>query len=91
MIGVKEAEKQVIVEMMFLLQRADMCEMSGKKVSITSQRASSLSGSDNSIFQGGHRMESLLQALYHENETGHFFKKFMMKASNMVIFLLSVC
>ncbi|KAL8572507.1 hypothetical protein ACOMHN_019546 [Nucella lapillus] len=50
------------------------------------QRKSSLTGScsssSSSVFEGGRRMEALLQALYHEKDSGHFFRAFLKKTDN---------
>ena len=49
-----------------------------------SHRAPSEAGSSSSQFEGGRRMEALLQALYHEKDSGHFFRAFLKKSNNKV-------
>ncbi|XP_070194884.1 regulator of G-protein signaling 22-like isoform X2 [Littorina saxatilis] len=49
-----------------------------------SQRVSSAASgrSSSSQFEGGRRLEALLQALYHEKDSGHFFRAFLRKSNN---------
>jgi hypothetical protein len=48
------------------------------------QRAATASSSSSSHFQGGNRMEALLLALFHEKDSGHFFRTFLKKSNNKV-------
>ncbi|KAK7502187.1 hypothetical protein BaRGS_00006551 [Batillaria attramentaria] len=50
-----------------------------------SQRKGSASSSSATVstqFEGGRRMEALLQALYHEKDSGHFFRNFLKRTNN---------
>ena len=46
--------------------------------------------SETSEFFGGRRMEALLQVLHHEPESGGFFKHYVEKNDNKVIYLSSI-
>ena len=42
--------------------------------------------SEASLFLGGSRMEHLLQALHHENDSGSFFKKYVDRSGSKVLY-----
>ncbi|XP_076441403.1 regulator of G-protein signaling 22-like isoform X3 [Babylonia areolata] len=54
-----------------------------RPVTAPSERVGSAgSGGEVSQFEGGRRMEALLQALYHEKDSGHFFRSYLKKSNN---------
>ncbi|KAL8596666.1 hypothetical protein ACOMHN_032608 [Nucella lapillus] len=53
-----------------------------RPVTAPSERVHSASSGISSQFGGGRRLEALLQALYHEKDSGHFFRTFLKKSNN---------